>query len=67
MKTRALFAAALLTAVSLPVRTTSPLASAEVIGKITYLEGTVEIVRDGESPSRCEALRGTRHSRISTS
>lgn len=48
MKTRALVTAAMLTAVFLPAAT-SPLASADVIGKITDLEGALEIVRDEET------------------
>jgi hypothetical protein len=48
MKTRALFAAAMLTAVFLPAAT-PPLGSTDVIGKITYLVGTLAIVRDEDT------------------
>ena len=50
-------AAALLT-VTLLAATAFPLAATDIIGKISYLEGTVEIARDGESLSRSRVKEG---------
>jgi hypothetical protein len=51
-------AAAARLAVVLLVAAAFPLAAADVVGKIAYLDGTVEIVRDGETLSRSRVREG---------